>query len=394
MAERIARGRKAGMALEKKSLWSLMVLAGALLASTALIAFRPKPQPRAIEAVLPVVEVLVAQPAAQRMLVRAQGTLAPRDEVDLVAEVGGRVEWISPSFDGAGEFAKGETLVRIARADYELAAQRARAAVARAESQLALARAAQGRSQALFDAGATSPAAHEQAASGALVAEANLRDAHAAVAQAELALARTQIGAPFAGRVRERKVALGQYLAPSTSVARIYRGGGAEVKLAIRAEDAAFLELPSDPSQRGPRALLRANVGGVSRELSGHVVGSSGALDPRTRMLAIVARVDEAGASDAALAMGVFVDAEIVGRELENVVKLPRSALGAEGSVVVVRADDVLEARVVEVLRADDESVWIASGLAAGERVCTHAPSALASGTRVRVAGHAVASAP
>jgi hypothetical protein len=39
----------------------------------------------------------------------------------------------------------------------------------------------------------------------------------------------------------------------------------------------------------------------------------------------------------------------------------------------------------VEVLRADDAHVWISGGLAAGERVCEHVPSALAPGTHVRV---------
>ena len=86
------------MKLHKKSLWTLLVLLGALLASTALIALRPEPKPRAVEEVLPLVGVVLAQPAAERMLVRAQGTLAPRDEIELVAEAAGRVVWVSPSY--------------------------------------------------------------------------------------------------------------------------------------------------------------------------------------------------------------------------------------------------------------------------------------------------------
>ncbi len=376
------------MKLPKKSLWTLLVLLGALLASTALIALRPEPKPRAVEDVLPLVGVVVAAPAAERMLVRAQGTLAPRDEIELVAEAAGRVVWISPSFDGAGEFAAGEALVRIAADDYEIAAQRARAAVARAESQRTLARAALSRSEALFAAGATSPAAHEQAAGNAQVAEANLRDAQAARQQAELELARTEIRAPFAGRVRERSVSLGQFLGRNATVARVYAAGGAEVKLALRAEDAAFLDLPSTAEDSGPRVKLSAAVGGTRRELAAHIVGSAGALDARTRLLTVTARVDElaAGAEDvASLAMGVFVDAEIEGRELPGLVKLPRSVLADERGVVVVDAKDRLEAREVEVLRVDDAHVWISRGLAAGERVCEHAPSALAPGTHVRV---------
>jgi multidrug efflux pump subunit AcrA (membrane-fusion protein) len=82
--------------------------------------------------------------------------------------------------------------------------------------------------------------------------------------------------------------------------------------------------------------------------------------------------------------MGAFVEAEIEGREVAGVVRLPRAALAGDGRVIVVAAGDVLEAREVQVLRADEESAWIASGLAAGERVCAHAPSALSPGARVR----------
>ncbi len=371
----------------KKTLLSLAVLTGALLLSTALIALKPEPKPRAVEATLPIVDVVVAQPGPQRMVVRAQGTLAPRDEIELVAEVSGRVVWISPSFDGAGAFAAEEPLVRIARDDYEIAAQRARAAVERAQSQLTLARASRERSEALFAAGAASPAAHDQALGNLEIAEANLRDAEAALEQAELSLARTEVRAPFAGRVRERKVALGQYLAPNTPVARIFGGGDAEVKLSVRAEDAAFVELPEDAGSPGPRVVLRGDVGGEPRELTARVVSSAGALDPRTRMLTLVARVEaEAAAESAALAMGAFVEAEIEGREVAQAVKLPRAALVGDGTVFVVGADDALAVRAVEVLRADEASAWISSGLAAGERVCAHAPTSLGAGARVRIA--------
>ncbi len=382
------------MKLSRKSLFSVVVLTGALVFSTALIALKPEPKPRPNEATLPQVEVVIAQPAAQRMLVRAQGTLAPRDEIELVAEVAGRVVWISPSFDGAGAFAKNEPLVRIARDDYEIAAQRARAAVERAQSQLTLALAAQQRTEALFEAGAASPAAHEQALGNMQVAEANQRDAQASLEQAELSLARTQVRAPFAGRVRERKVALGQYLAPSAPVARIYGGGDAEVKLSVSAEDAGFVALPKDAQAAGPRVLLRGTIGGEEHEFEARIASSAGALDPRTRMLTLVARVEgEAAAASAALAMGSFVDAEIEGREVANVVELPRAALADEASVIVVGDGDVLEARAVEVLRADDASVWIAGGLVAGDRVCVHAPAALTPGTHVRVQTRAAASA-
>lgn len=375
------------MKLPKKTLWPLLVLFGALLASTALVALHPDPKPRATLEKLPLVEVVIAAPAPARMRIRAQGTLEPRNETELVAEAGGRVLWLSPSFDGDGSFAAREVLVRLAADDYEIAAERARAAQERADSQLSLARAALVRSDALFGAGAASPAAHDQASANERIAAANLRDAQASLRQAELDLARTQIRAPFAGRVRERSVAIGQFLARGTPVARVYGAEAAEVELSLRSEDAAFLALPSGPDEAGPRVVLTGDVAGESRSFAGRIVRSSGALDPRTRMLSVVARVEDpvSGAAPGAPAMGAFVEAEIEGREIAGVVRLPRSALIGESRVALVDADEKLALREVEVLRVDSENVWIARGLAAGERVCVHAPSGLAPGARVRV---------
>jgi RND family efflux transporter MFP subunit len=369
--------------LPRKTLLSLIVLGGAALSSIGLIALHPDPKPRALETALPVVDVVVAQPRADRPIVRAQGTLESRDEIELVAEVSGRVVWVSPAFDGAGEFTAGQTLARIAADDYEIAAQRARAALQRAESQLALARAALSRSQALFDAGAASPAAHEQVAGNVQVSEANVADARAALAGAELALARTHVRAPFAGRVRERKVALGQHLSVGTPVARVYRGGAGEVTLALRAEDAAFIDLPKRARDPGPRVTLHAKIGGASRALAARLVGSAGALDPETRLLSVVARVEAPAAEREALAMGAFVEAEIEGREVADLVRVPRAALAGESSVVLVDAKDELAPREVALYRVDDDFAWISGGLAAGDRVCARAPSALPAGTRV-----------
>jgi multidrug efflux pump subunit AcrA (membrane-fusion protein) len=93
------------------------------------------------------------------------------------------------------------------------------------------------------------------------------------------------------------------------------------------------------------------------------------------------------------LAVGMFVEAEIEGRVLENAIAIPRSALRGRDQVVVVDADAKLRNRRIEILRRDREKVIVASGLASGDRVST-TPMALAvDGTVVRVAPVA-ASAP
>ena len=384
------------MKLGRKALLPAAVLVGSLALSAALVVARPIPEARPVADARPVVEVVTAAPAALRVVVRAQGTVEPRTENELVAEVGGRVVWISPALEGGGFFAADEPLARIEAADYEIALERARAALERAKSQRKLAEASLARSRALFAAGPASPAAHEQAESQAGVAAANQREAEAALRQAALELSRTELRVPFAGRVRERRVDAGQLVARGSALASVFAVDFAEVRLPIPSEELAFLDLPDPraPGGAGPLVRLRGTFAGRAHTWTGRVVRADGALDPRTRLAHVVARVDDPyglASGEPPLALGLFVEAEIEGREVAAAVRLPRDALRGDGEVVVVDADAALRARRVGVLRVEGETAVVTEGLAAGDRVVARVPSAFVEGMRVRVADAPVA---
>ena len=376
------------MTLGPKALLPAAVLVGSLALSAALVVARPVPEAQGIEAQRPVVAVVEAAPRPERMRVRSQGTVEPRTENELVAEVAGRLVWTSPALEAGSFFARDEVLARIEAVDYEIALERARAARERARSQRRLAAASLARSRALFEAGAASPAAHDQAESNAAIAAANEREAEAALRQAELELARTELRAPFAGRVREKRVDAGQLVARGAALASVFAVDWAEVRLPIPSEELAFLELASDaqPGEAAPRVEFRGAFAGRTHAWQGRLVRVEAALDPRTRLAHVVARVaDPYGLESGAppLAVGLFVEAEIAGRELGDVVALPRGALRG-GGVVVVDAADTLRGRAVEVLRIEGETAFV-SGLAAGERVVARVPSTFVEGMAVRV---------
>jgi hypothetical protein len=112
-------------------------------------------------------------------------------------------------------------------------------------------------------------------------------------------------------------------------------------------------------------------------------------------MLHLVARVDDPYARKSSdrtpLPLNLFVDAEIAGRAVESAVVLPRAALRDATHVLVVDAENRLQHREVEVLRASQDEVVIEAGLAAGERVCISPLDTVVDGMRVRVASQAPA---
>jgi multidrug efflux pump subunit AcrA (membrane-fusion protein) len=136
--------------------------------------------------------------------------------------------------------------------------------------------------------------------------------------------------------------------------------------------------------------LLRARFAGREYTWKGHIVRTEGEIDPRTRMIQTVARVQDPYGRSAhrerpPLAVGMFVNAEITGRRLEDVVVLPRSALRGRDQVVVVDAQERLRLRSVHIVRKERERLVIDGGLALGDRVCVTPMSTVNEGSAVKV---------
>jgi RND family efflux transporter MFP subunit len=380
--------------LPRKIVVPALILAFGGVATVGLIGTSPKLSTQKPQDRSPLVRTIRAELASVTLRVQTQGTVVPRTESDLVAEVSGRIIEVSPSLASGGFLEPDEVLVTIDPIDYEIAVERARAALARAESRLGLAQTALGRQQRLAKRNVGSPADLETASSNAQVADADVRDSRAALRHAEHELERTRIRVPFAGRVREKKVDVGQYVNRGTPVARVYAVDYAEVRLPIPDSDAAFLNLPidyrgSESSAPQPRVRLRASFTGRDYTWQGRIVRTEGELDPKTRMIHAVARVEDPyGRGEdpdrPPLAVGLFVEAEISGRVLHDVVRLPRAALRGKSEVAVVNDDGRVELRQVEVLRRDRRQVLIASGIAAQERVIAGPLAVAVNGMRVR----------
>jgi multidrug efflux pump subunit AcrA (membrane-fusion protein) len=136
---------------------------------------------------------------------------------------------------------------------------------------------------------------------------------------------------------------------------------------------------------------LFARFGGAEREWRGRVVRTEGEIDARSRMVHVVARVEDpygrsAGGEGPPLAVGLFVRGEIQGRTAPGVAVLPRAALRGDDQVLVLDDEGRLRFRDVEVLRALRDEVVVSGGLAAGERVCVSALETVVEGMKVRVA--------
>lgn len=382
------------MKLNPKILAPVIILAVGLALTAGLVLTRSGVETEVPKAPPPLVRSLPVRLESLELKVPAQGTVAPRTESDLIAQVSGQVIEVSPRFANGGFFSAGDVLVRIDPRDYELALATANVEVAQArvryeqeKEEAEVARAEWARM------GKGEPSDLVLRKPQLAQARAALDAAQARYQMARLNLERATLKAPYDGRVRSKLVDVGHVVGPGVRLGRIYAVDYAEIRLPIPDPELAYLEVPLHRTSQieipdGPRVDLNADFAGGTYTWSGRVVRVEGEIDPATRMVHLVARVDDPYASSETdtrppLAVGLYVEASISGRSVDNAVVLPRSALRGRDRVLVV-SDERLYFRDVEVLRADSEKVIITSGLRSGEHVCISPLDAVVDGMRVR----------
>lgn len=375
----------------------LIVLAIVVVIGMAMIAKgkRPDRQDNGQTAVL--VETIPAVAGSLNFIVQSQGTVRPRTQTNLVAQVSGIVESVSKSFVAGGFFHAGEVLLHIDPSDYQTALKRAEAALASRKAKLADEKSRS--EQAIKDwrnlGRAGDPPDLVMRKPQLAEAMANVLAAEADIDKARRDLQRTKISVPYDGLLRERRVDIGQYVTPGTQLGISFAVDTAEIRLPLAADDLAFLNLPASTDMETedyPAVSLSSEVGGVTTTWAAKLIRTEGVLDESSRVLYAVASVVDPygflgqGPQDE-LRMGTFVRAAIDGRYIDNVVVLPRYVLRNDNTVLVANPERELEVRQVTVARAEARQVFITEGVNDGELVVTTTLDAPIPGTRLVLRG-------
>ena len=314
-----------------------------------------------------------------QLTVRTQGEARPQVEIDLVPQVGGKIVYVSPNFIEGGIFKKGETLLRIEDADFNVAVIRAEAGVAQAQ-QVLVREKAEGeiarQDYAELGRGEPSPLALREPQQAQ--ARASLQAAQAELDAAKLNLSRTSVRAPFSGRVRTKASDLGQYVTPGSRLGLIFSTNVVEVRLPLSDSQLAKLDLPlafvAKDRASAPAVDLNALVAGKVRHWNGRIMRTDAAYDTSTRALFAIAEVSDpygkgASADGVPLAPGLFVDADIDGKAFENVITFPRDGLRPQDEVYIVDDQGKAEIRQVQVLDASPNRAVVTDGVSVGELV-------------------------
>jgi RND family efflux transporter MFP subunit len=357
----------------------------------AIVLLKPKPQPRAPQPVAQTkVKVVLAQPQTLAVNVNAQGSVEPRRQIDVVSQVAGSLVSVSEQFASGGFFAKGATLVQIDPRDYEVAVARAKAALVEAEKVLATERGQARQAQRQWqDLGSTDANNLFLRKPQLAAAEAQVDAARAGLQQAQLNLARTNIQLPFAARVNTTWVDLGQYVSTGSRIATVYDAAAALVRLPLTDLQASLINLPlafGKPQQELPDVILRGVVAGNAYEWKGKIMRTEASLDPQSRMFYAVVEIPDPFdpfKNALPLLMGMYVEAEIMGKPLDNVIHLPKTVIFRRDQVYSLDDEQRVQVHSVKILRSDDDSVWFMGDIKPGQAIVLERQGYLSAGTQV-----------
>ena len=356
-----------------------IVVAGVLIKSRSVAVSEEKKEE------IPYVKTMMISPEMVKASISSQGIIQPESQLNLLSELNSRVEWLSPKMEAGSSFKQGDTLIVLDKRDYELALISTESEVLNAEVNLEREQAESDLAKKEWNrAGVGSGSDLALRKPQMAQAKATYAAAKARLEQAQRNLNRTIFIAPFDGRVRNSKIELGTTVFPGTSIGNIYATGTYEVRLPIADQDVPFSGLEFNGQKIEKSKQLDVIIIQGDNKWSAKIVRTEADIDPITRMMAVVAKIDNSDIKmfTMPLAVGQFVQANIFGIEISDIFILPRSSVRNE-SVWVVDRLMLMRNRSVEVLRNEGDFALIGEGFEPGDRLLTSRVSSLVNGLKV-----------
>nr|WP_320048895.1 efflux RND transporter periplasmic adaptor subunit [uncultured Desulfuromonas sp.] len=382
----------------RKRVWLRVLIIVAILtvsffSASYLIKTAPKAQKKAKVKKPVLVSVIAAQPQAHQVAITAAGQIVASRQVDLQAQVSGQVIRLNDNFDLGKRLVKDQELLALDPIDYEVALAEKEAVLADARYALSIEQGLQQvalREWQLFeqeqDSLNATPPSLALREPHLKKAEADVRAAQAGVDKARIDLQRTIITTPFDALVIEKAVDLGSQLSAQSTVATLVATDEFWVELSVPQQALEWIDIPEYNADKGSSVTVTTTAG----NRQGSVLRLLADLETQGRMARLLVRIKDPldvqhpASQRTPLLLGDFVEVTILGRTLDQAVKLPREVIH-ENNYLWLAQDNLLHIRPVEIAWRDKEFFYLTSGFSAGELIVTNDLAAPVEGLPLRL---------
>jgi len=368
---------------ELKVTLPLALIVGSIFIAILLMLFKPQAEKRSSQPKLPVVTVKKVHSETVKIPVFSRGTIKAGTDIILTSEVQGRVQSISTHFAAGGFFEKSEILLEVDPVNYELDLAKVKSQVSKAELNLARVKA---------DVRTNRLGKTRVGLARVAEAKAQLNAAQADTERVRILLAKTEVRAPFSGRVLDKTVGTGQYISPGMQLGRIFATENAEIHLPLSDTQITLIDVPyhgNKSAEENPLVHLKAEYGETSFYWLGRIVGTEGGVNARNRLMYLIAHIEDPFADDPAqpqrppLTVGKFVEAEIEGSSFDEIFVVPREAVRNSNQVLTVDKSQRLHIREVNILYRGKNNIYIKNGLNENDHIVMTPLDVVVEGMRV-----------
>ncbi len=318
---------------------------------------QPRPTPPEQAVSLSVVPVTSGRYAAT---VTASGLVSPRYAVTMTSQVSGEIIRLSEQFEAGQVVKKGQVLAQLQNSELNSAVANAKHTVATAE--LALKEEIRQGEQAKAEWEAAGFSGEPDSdlvlrAPQLAAAKAAVNSAKAALANAQTKLQYSTLIAPFNALVVERHVSPGAYLNNGNEVATLYSTDRADIRVELSHSD--WSKLPDIDTLLQNNWPVRIASIDTNDQWQGKVLRTTQHIDATTRMRSLIISLEKPLEQTPALIPGAFVEIAIQGKPLDDLWRLPNTALSQKSEIWYVDDNSRLAAFEVTPRFVDAQHIYI-----------------------------------
>jgi RND family efflux transporter MFP subunit len=313
-----------------------------------------------VKPVLPLVSVVEVTKKNQQAKISAFGEVKARYELNVAAEVSGKVLKLGNDFQIGKRLRKGALLVKLDNSSYQQAYLNAKKDLADAKVNYLQEKNEQTQAKAEWKRSGLKGRPKSSLLFNepqVFAADLGVKKSEASIVGAKQDFNHTTINSAFDSIVMSREVSVGSYVQKGGTIATLYSANSIEIRILL--SDAQWHLLPSEKKLKRNKdvSITLSNQQNASRHWQAQVLRIEKFIETETRQRALILTVNNP--IEKGLILGDFLRATIKGKTLQNTLYIPDSALSQTGDVWTIDDKNMLRKFVAKVYYSDQGKVLI-----------------------------------